>query len=111
MLRRFVELSVSTTGDDSDTVAVGSTLGTDAPARVQVRAGIYVGLGAGDDSLSINQVYARGAIAANVGSGDNTINANDTTSFALGVYSDSGIDSVTLENVRAQLVGIYTGER
>ena len=97
------------TGDENDVVSVGSTLETDAPARVQARAGIYMGLGAGDDSLSMNQVSARGAIAANGGSGDNTINVNDATSFVFGVYSDSGVDLVTLENVRAQLGGVYTG--
>jgi hypothetical protein len=98
-------------GEDNDVVSLGSTapLGG-AAARLVVRHGLHVNLGAGNDQLNVDQVSTRGGLVARGGRGDDTIDASLTKAAAMVVLGDGGVDTVTLADLDVRHLGVHTGE-
>jgi hypothetical protein len=95
-------------GDDD--VSLGGTAVVNGGPRLGLHGGVHVNLAAGNDELNLDQVDARGSILVRGGAGDDAINATATTSAALAVFGDGGIDTLTLAELDVRHVGIHTGD-
>jgi hypothetical protein len=98
-------------GADDDSVALGGNAAVDPmEARLRVRGGIFVGLGAGNDELNMDRASAGGPLVARAGEGDDTITGTRSHSAAMLVFGDGGADTVSLDHLRARHLAIHTGE-
>jgi hypothetical protein len=99
-------------GLDNDVVSLGSDAALEAgqDARVQVRGGVHVNLGAGNDELTADQVNSRHVLLVRAGTGDNSIDLSRTNTGVLGVHADGGIDTVTLAEIDAHILGLHAGD-
>jgi hypothetical protein len=98
-------------GFGNDTATLGSSAVADEPgARLRVQGGVHVGLGEGNDGLTMNQIRAQRAIVVQGGAGDNSVNANMTSSHTMAVRGGGGVDTVALTGLHVRHLGIHTGE-
>jgi hypothetical protein len=105
-------------GTDDDTVNLGSApdAGTtlsdgngSLEGPLQVRNGIHVELGSGNDMVSLDRATTRAGIGVHGGLGDDTIGASLTTSKVLAITGGEGIDTVSLDGVEARHLGVHAG--
>ncbi|HEX2475063.1 MAG TPA: hypothetical protein VHK01_09970 [Lacipirellulaceae bacterium] len=107
------------TADDNDTVTLGSADDTGPTplggrdgaleGALRIRKGIRVNLGAGNDSLTVENAASLIGIGINGGLGDDTISANGTSGSVLAILGDGGTDTISLNDVRARHAGVHAG--
>jgi hypothetical protein len=98
-------------GDGDDVVSLGSTAAAgDLEARLEVRQGLRVNLGEGNDELHANQVGSRKGLFASGGDGDDSFDVSDVTGKALTMLGGDGVDTATFVDLDVKLLGIHMGD-
>jgi hypothetical protein len=96
------------TGDDA--VSLGSDeAAEESEARLQVRGGVHVSLGDGNDSLALEQVRARHGVLVRGGAGDDTVDATTVGGHVVAVVDGEGDDDVTLNDLEVRHLHVATG--